>query len=306
MVDVQLCINEYHGFDAPLSERLAAIRRAGFDGFFAGWKPGKAGEYVREGKWAGLFVQSLHAPFADVPGLLPGVMVDSMWKEGPDGDRYLSMLRDCVTDCAQSSIPLLVVHAIIGFDQHTPTDLGMERFDALCRHADERGVLLGFENTEGDEYLARIMKELSHHPACQFVWDSGHEMCYNGSRDQLALYGERLAGTHLNDNLAVTGEEITWLDDAHLLPLDGVGDWRANMARLSRYAFSRPLTFEVTALNRPGRHTHDRYAGWNMQTFLNEAHTRAVQLADMQQLAAKCKETQQFVQKKGADSLIDA
>ena len=43
----------------------------------------------------------------------------------------------------------------------------------------------------------------------------------------LALYGEKLICTHLNDNLGIKDFEgkTTWHDDLHLLPFDGIADW---------------------------------------------------------------------------------
>ena len=172
MRDKRLCVNDSFGFDLPVSERLRLIRRAGFDGFFSDWKPdAPIDEYARAAAREGLVYQSIHAPFSKV---------STVWDEGEAGDEYVRMLEDCVQCCADHGVPLAVIHPFIGFDRHEPNALGVERFDRLLRFADTRGVLLGFENVEGEEYLARVMGELSHHPSCRFVWDTGHELCYNG------------------------------------------------------------------------------------------------------------------------------
>lgn len=44
----------------------------------------------------------------------------------------------------------------------------------------------------------------------------------------LDKYGDRLIATHLNDNLGVSDFDgkVTWTDDLHLLPFDGIIDWR--------------------------------------------------------------------------------
>ena len=95
----------------------------------------------------------------------------------------------------------------------------------------------------------------------------------------MALYGDRLAGTHLNDNMGVTGNEITWHDDSHLLPFDGIADWPGVARRLREHRFEGPLTFELISYNRPGRHTHDAYAGWDAAKFLRQARARAERFA---------------------------
>ena len=272
-MEQKLCVNIVPDAVLSMGQRLSLIRAAGFDGVFACWTPeAPVQDWKRMIRQEGLIFQSMHAPFDHV---------EDIWEDGEKGEAFLRVLMACVEDCARAEVPLAVVHAIKGFDKHTPSDLGVERFDRLCALADRRGVLLGFENTEGEEYLARILTELRGHPSCRFCWDTGHEMCYNRSRDMMALYGEMLAGTHLNDNEGVTGKEITFFDDAHLLPFDGAADWRGIRERLRKYGFQGPMTFEVRKESRPGRHTHDRYAQLDYAAFMRLAHRRAVQVMEL-------------------------
>ena len=53
----------------------------------------------------------------------------------------------------------------------------------------------------------------------------------------MALYGDRLLCTHINDNLGIRNYEgrITFIDDLHLLPFDGVADWKWITERLNRH-----------------------------------------------------------------------
>ena len=101
----------------------------------------------------------------------------------------------------------------------------------------------------------------------------------------LALYGDRLLGTHLNDNLGVrdyTGK-ITYLDDLHLLPFDGAANWEDNMCRLNRAHFDGPLTFELTTLSKRGRHENDAYARMDPVEYLTLAYARACRVAMLRQ-----------------------
>ena len=153
------------------------------------------------------------------------------------------------------------------------------------REAQRLGVKIALENTEGQEYLATLMAHFRGEKAVGFCWDSGHEMCYNCSEDILALYGDRLLGTHLNDNLGVrdyTGK-ITYLDDLHLLPFDGAANWEDNMCRLNRAHFDGPLTFELTTLSKRGRHENDAYARMDSVEYLTLAYARACRLAMLRQ-----------------------
>ena len=103
---------------------------------------------------------------------------------------------------------------------------------------------IAFENTEGEEYLTALMNAFKNDPSVGFCWDTGHEMCYNHSKDMLSLYGDKLICTHLNDNLGIRNYEgkITYLDDLHLLPFDGIADWDNLAARLKAHNYHDTLT----------------------------------------------------------------
>jgi sugar phosphate isomerase/epimerase len=115
-----------------------------------------------------------------------------------------------------------------------------------------------------------------------FCWDSGHEKCYNHDQDLLALFGDRLLVTHLNDNLGISDPqgEINWLDDLHLLPYDGMIDWEYNMQRLNR---CRPLPYlncELLRTSKPGRTENDQYANMPLDEYFKLAYARAKRLAE--------------------------
>ena len=64
MSSYKLCINTGLGFDLPMAERLALVKKAGFDGFFSEWRPGApVAEWAVRAKELGLIYQSIHAPF---------------------------------------------------------------------------------------------------------------------------------------------------------------------------------------------------------------------------------------------------
>jgi sugar phosphate isomerase/epimerase len=97
----------------------------------------------------------------------------------------------------------------------------------------------------------------------------------------IGKYEDRLFGTHLNDNLGVTGDVITWHDDAHLLPFDGVADWEGIVARLKKAGYKGELTAELTLKNKPNRHTHDRYHALSPDEYLTEAYRRLSRIRRM-------------------------
>lgn len=270
----KICINVNPGFrDVSFEECLDAITAAGFDGVFTGWTPGDMARRAEIIRSKGLIFQSVHSPFNKV---------HKPWEEGEEGDAVIDELIECVRECASVGVPIVVIHPIIGMDRHDPTDLGIERFGRLVREAEKVGIKLAFENVEGIEYLEKIIAELGSSPAVGYCWDTGHEMCYNNSMDVPALFGDKLICTHLNDNLGQTDPNtVTWLDDAHLFPFDGVADWQGIADRLNRINYSGELTFELTLASKPGRNTHDIYKDLTIESGFALIYQKAVQFAQM-------------------------
>ena len=223
----------------PVHEQIDLIARLGFDGFFTPWADGFDVVACRKQADAlGLFYQSIHAPFKRCADL---------WTKSEAGDEAEKELMRCVDACVDAGVDLCVMHLIIGFDKFYPNEHGKLRFERIAQYAKEKGVRIALENTEGEGYLASVMETLYDYENVGFCWDTGHEMCYNRSQDLLDYYGDRLFCTHLNDNLGIRSAkgEITYHDDLHLLPFDGVADWEDIAARLVRHGFNAPLTFEI-------------------------------------------------------------
>ncbi len=272
-----LCMNISKGFGAPYTQQIDMLKAAGFDGFFMGYADNDAA--IREGaahaRETGMIFQSLHAPFTKMK---------DMWEDDEEkAQEALKELLHCLDICVQEEIPLLVVHAFIGFEDHSPTAAGIERFGQLVAAAEKTDVLLAFENTEGEEYLDALMDFFRHNPSVGFCWDSGHELCYNHGQDLTKKYGDRLLCTHLNDNLGVRDHDgnITWLDDLHLLPFDGIRDWEETAKRLRRINYNGALTMELTIKSKPGRHDNDKYAAMPLEQYFAECYARACRIAYM-------------------------
>jgi len=268
------CINLNPGFkDVSLEDCLDSMKAAGFDGVFTGWSVGRMKEVAKKISDRGLYFQSVHAPFTKA---------HKPWEEGPEGEAEIDSLIECIRECSEAGVPIVVIHPIIGMDRHNPTDLGIERYGRLVREAEKLGIKVAFENVEGIEYLEKIIADLGSSPAVGYCWDTGHEMCYNGSMDVPALFGDKLICTHLNDNLGQTDPSvITWLDDAHLFPFDGVADWQGIADRLARINYSGELTFELTLASKPGRNTHDIYKDLTLDSYFKLVYDKAVQFAQL-------------------------
>ncbi len=266
----KLIINLFESFGPDELSRVRILKEAGFDGFFSNW--GGKSDTLRLAEVArdlGMEFQSVHAPYHRVCAL---------WgdDEAAAADA-LNELLACLEDCRKAGVGLMVCHAFIGFEDHAPTKIGLQRFSILAEAAESASVRIALENTEGIEYLEALMDFFADNANIGFCWDSGHEMCYNHSRDLLAPYGARLFGTHLNDNLGIRDRDgrITWLDDLHLLPFDGIADWRYNRGRLRKCAFDGPLTFELNIGSKPHRHENDLYGQMKPEVYLAECYKRA-------------------------------
>ncbi len=263
----QLILSAGMGFSLPIPEQIEAMARIGWDGFFTGWNDENGiAAYAAKAKEVGAFYQSVHAPYHDVYRL---------WEEGEDGEKEADKQIACLRDCEQNGVSTVVMHAIIGFDRHTPADIGIDRFGRIFDEAERLGIRVALENTEGECYLEKLMRHFASHKAVGFCIDTGHELCYNIGRDLISTYGEKLIATHINDNLGCTGEAITWLDDAHLMPFDGKKDWADVAKRMKAVGYDGPLTFELTSQNKPDRHTHDRYASLDFNGFASLALEKA-------------------------------
>ncbi len=241
------------GIELPTSipmdhvDQLDVIKSVGFDGFFTMWQPEKTEAIANKAAKLGLFQQSIHSPFSGE------YKVSHLWNGGEEGERVTGSLIECVKDCARFDIPIMVIHPFIGFKDHTPTQTGLDSYARVIEAATKYGVKLGFENVEGEEYLAAIMDKFGNEDCVGFCFDTGHEMCYNRHKDMLALYGDRLIHTHLNDNLGVRGEEITFRDDLHLMPTHGIADWHSIMERIRATGYDGMLMSELSFSTKEGK-----------------------------------------------------
>ncbi len=268
-MDYKLCLGTGMGFDIPTEDQIKLIKKAGFDGFFTDMSGVEnLIKYAEIAKEENLIFQSVHAPFGKM---------HLVW-EGTDeeAEKVIGELKACVDACVKIKVPLLICHVIIGMERCTPNEIGAERFRELCEYAKYKDIKIAFENTEGEEYLQAVMEKCKDLENVGFCFDSGHEMCYNGSRDMLSLYGDRLIATHLNDNMGMKDEKIkTWYDDLHLLPFDGIADWKNITDRLKKSTCPEYLTFELFSTNKPERDYHNGYKNMTFLDYVKEAYKRA-------------------------------
>ncbi len=278
MQQTKLCLGTLSNVELSDEEQIVLFHEMGFDGFFINWTKETDVKKIRAVADAcGMLFPFIHAPFFKV--------ADALWEGGEAAEEAVNTLLACVKDCADNDVPVMVCHAFIGFareDIH-PNQLGVENFQKVVEAAKSLGVKVAFENTEGEEYLAVLMDAFKEYDNVGFCWDTGHEIIYNHSKDMMALYGDRVLCTHLNDNLGISDFDgkIFWTDDLHLLPFDGVADWQDIVHRLNRHGFDGILTFELNKHSKPNRHENDVYTKMTMEEYVCEVFKRACRVAMM-------------------------
>lgn len=264
----KMCINLIES-TIPFIDQLPIIKNAGFDGIFTDWERDvELHPIIEKARELGLYVQSLHAPFYGMDDIFHD-------DEGALSNKMIADLMGTIDSCAEFGIDLAVFHAVIGMDNHSPNELGLERLRKVIDHAAEKNVRIAFENTEGEEYLKAILDRYGDREYIGFCFDSGHAMCYNSGSDILGKFGKYIFSTHLNDNMGQTEEEITFCDDNHMLPFDGIADWEKIAKQLKENNFKGPFTFELVKVNRPNRNTNDRYVEMSFEEYVKEAYERA-------------------------------
>lgn len=278
----KFCLSALKSYPISIPDQFRLFKKVGFDGAFFEWKKGDPiDEWKTVADEIGLEIQSIHAPFNKI---------DALWREDENkANLALEEQIECVHACRDINVPIMVAHTFIGFEDHTPTEIGLKRFEILVQEATKCGVKIAFENTEGEEYLAALMEHFKGNDTVGFCWDTGHEMCYNYSKDMLSLYGDRLIATHINDNLGIRDFDgkITYIDDLHLLPFDGIADWDDIASRLDREGFERIMTFELIRTSKPNRYDNVIYENMPFELWVTEAYKRACKIAAKRKINQK-------------------
>lgn len=275
MWKTKLCLAAHYG-NIDVNEQIQLYSEVGFEGFFTEYND-KLLQYRKTAEKCGMYYQSVHAPY---------VRMCYLWRDCADTEDARNELLKCIDDSADAGVPVVVAHSYIGIGAKkidVPNEHGISNFSYAVERAVKRGVKIAFENTEGEEFLDMLMTHFRDVPNVGFCWDTGHEMCYNHSEDMMALYGDRLIATHLNDNLGIRSfeGEITFHDDLHLLPFDGIADWNGIAARLNKHGYTGELTFELNLGSKPGRHENDKYRKIPFEEYVTEAYARACRVASL-------------------------
>lgn len=275
MWNQKISMSVYNHYSIPTAELVPILKQIGFDGISPEWeKDVDLSPVFAAASACDMAIVSLHAPYLGAA---------DMWHE--EETVFLPALTDIFFSlevCRAHSIPVLVCHTWIGFEKEpTPTKAGLSHWQQVVDKAKEYGVKIAFENTEGEEHLFALMNHFKGNDTVGFCWDSGHEMCYNHSKDMLTPFADRLLLTHLNDNLGIRrfDGETFWHDDLHLLPYDGIADWEDNILRLKKANRLTYLNFELNIRSKPNRFENAPYEKMSLCEYFSAVYVRACRIA---------------------------
>ncbi|MBR6740104.1 MAG: sugar phosphate isomerase/epimerase [Clostridia bacterium] len=279
MMNQRLCM-AVNSIGGTTDEQMELFKRVGFDGYAIDWEDDDMVRVKAVGDRLGMTFEYIHAPLDPIT---------RMWRGGKEADEGLSVVLKCLEDAAAVEVPIVVCHAIGGKPELVKEREGLDRYGRIVERSKELGVRIAIENTEGEAHLAAVMKEFWEDSWVGFCWDTGHELCHNSGKDMMALYGDKIICTHINDNLGVKDfyGNTDWTDDCHLLPFDGISDWESVVDRLNKYGYDRPLCFELSRSNKPNRHESDIYNMLSLEDYVMEAYKRACRVGALKMRRAK-------------------
>lgn len=211
----------------PLEEQFALMKRHGFETTFCMSEKPDIEKAFAIAKREGIVFENLHAPYREI---------NTLWNDAEEGEAFLARLIASVELCAANGVPALVMHLSSGNPPPRINDLGNERLDRLMEVARREGVTVAYEN---QRMIANLAMTMEVYPEATFCWDVGHEACFTGGRDYMALFGNRIGALHLQDNFCEYNK------DQHLIPYDGTIDMERAAKKLAESGYNGSIMLEL-------------------------------------------------------------
>jgi sugar phosphate isomerase/epimerase len=150
-----------------------------------------------------------------------------------------------ITDCLpELGIELLTIHFWLDrrFIEHRIIDKKIALLRSMAEYAAAQGVQLCVENLS--ERALDFEQAFGEIEALGMTLDIGHGELLskkNTAYDFLAQYPEKIYHMHVHDNQGGSDQS----DDLHLLPGQGIIDFRAILKAVGRQGYNRTMTLEV-------------------------------------------------------------
>ena len=249
-------------------ETLSLAREIGFEAFTTGQISLPAVSELKERAEAlGMEFSFLHAPFGGI---------NNMWLPGDDYRAVFDGMLEAIDSAAACGVPAVVTHVSSGWQAPQVNDLGLSRYDSLVEYAASKGVVLAFENLRMVGNLCCLMDRYEKNDHIRFCYDCGHEHCYTKTVPWLDIFTNKLAATHIHDNLGRPFEDKVSDFDTHLLPFDGTFNYHEMMRRLDKYGYTGPLMLEVFRTSR------EDYKTLSAEAFLSTCFDRISRIASIE------------------------
>lgn len=220
-----------------IDEQIKLMKENGFETCFLGCEGPSFDENVKAIQESGIVIESLHAPFTKSK-TEPVCGINDMWSADERGDKMFERLTGCVDKASKYGIPIIVVHLSSGLVPPMINDIGNERFCKLMEYAEERNVIIAYEN---QRMLGNISHAFEYYKGAGFCWDIGHEYCFTPGREYMPLFGQKLVALHVQDNMGA----IPSHPDLHLIPFDGIVDFDKAAKYIAKTPFTGSVMLEV-------------------------------------------------------------
>lgn len=239
--DVFLCASTID--DAPLTERIDAAARAGYDGI--GLRPGHVARAVKDG----MSIDDIRSELT-VNGLelIEVGFLSDWWL--PDGENEKSLAHEASLHRLKNALGGRHM-MVIGGPMDAGLDVVAERFAGVCRRAARHGLTVALEflpwtdtRTIADAWR---IAEASGEANGGVVMDTWHFFRGGSTLDQLAdVPADRIPVIQLSDGpLVRTGTELEDTFHRRRLPGDGEFDLASLFAALADKGVTAPVGMEV-------------------------------------------------------------
>lgn len=241
-------------------ETLKMIKKYGFETFFTGlYDDESLSQISKTAKELDLEFEFIHAPWD---------YINDMWTADEDPEIF-KKIEECILQASKYGVGGVIVHVSSGYYPPKVCDKGFDRYDRLVSLAKEKGVKIGFENLRTIGHLTCVIERYVNEDHVGFCFDSGHSYCYTEKPiPWLDLYGKKTIYTHIHDNM---GKTTYTKEDKHLLPFEGIIDFKYIMDKLNEYDYKGSIMIEsLEALS--------QYKG---EEFIKEAYIRGQKLLNL-------------------------
>ena len=233
---MDLCIYTWFGFRYSFTEIIKLIKNAGFQSVMTWWgnefietdgqPKERRPEIIRKNN---LKLENVHFPFSDI---------NNIWMDSNEGQELLNKFIGYIGECKTYEIPTVVMHVSSGDNPPPFNQLGLDRLKKIIDKAEKENVNIALENLRKPEYLDFIYSNINS-SKLKFCYDSGHENCFTPGYNCLDKYKDKLIALHLHDNDGTK--------DQHLLPFNGIINWKKIMDQIKSIEYKGSLALEIDA-----------------------------------------------------------